>query len=48
MKKRQRIQQTLSIRLIQMYIVKRPKGQADSRGPLKERRTMNVNSIEVC
>ena len=28
--------------------VKRPKGQASSRGSSEKRRTMNVNSIEVC
>ena len=27
--------------------VKRPKGQAGSRGPSEERRTINVNSIKV-
>ena len=29
-------------------IIKRLKGQAGSRKPLEERRTMNVYSIEIC
>ena len=29
-------------------VVKRPEGQMGSRGSSEERRTMNINSIEIC
>ncbi len=43
-----RVNKIIKFYLIFTDNVKRPKGQAGSRGPSEERGTMNVNSIQGC